>query len=200
RFVQGTSICFIATVGYVTVQEAFGQTKAIKLMAIITSIVLVDPDIYEPLLVYKPAASRVQIEKALEMLIQSERPVIVAGGGVINADAAPLLQQFAELTSVPVIPTLMGWGCIPDDHPLMAGMVGLQTAHRYGNATLLASDMVFGIGNRFANRHTGSVEKYTQGRKIIHIDIEPTQIGRVLCPDLGIVSDAKAALTLLIDV
>ncbi len=80
-----------------------------------------DPDMYEPLPVYKPAASRVQIEKALEMLIQSERPVIVAGGGVINADAAPLLQQFAELTNVPVIPTLMGWGCIPDDHPLMAG-------------------------------------------------------------------------------
>lgn len=77
------------------------------------------------------------------MLIQSERPVIVAGGGVINADAAPLLQQFAELTNVPVIPTLMGWGCIPDDHPLMAGMVGLQTAHRYGNATLLASDIGF---------------------------------------------------------
>ena len=121
-------------------------------------------------------------------------------GGVINADAAALLQQFAELTSVPVIPTLMGWGCIPDDHELMAGMVGLQTAHRYGNATLLASDMVFGIGNRFANRHTGSVEKYTEGRKIVHIDIEPTQIGRVLCPDLGIVSDAKAALTLLVEV
>lgn len=60
--------------------------------------------------------------------------------------------------------------------------------------------MVFGIGNRFANRHTGSVEKYTEGRKIVHIDIEPTQIGRVLCPDLGIVSDAKAALTLLVEV
>lgn len=159
-----------------------------------------DPDMYEPLPVYKPAASRKQIEKALEMLIQAERPVIVAGGGVINADASELLQRFAELTNVPVIPTLMGWGCIPDDHELMAGMVGLQTAHRYGNATLLASDMVFGIGNRFANRHTGSVAKYTEGRKIIHIDIEPTQIGRVLCPDLGIVSDAKAALTLLIDV
>ncbi|EEW5853772.1 glyoxylate carboligase [Escherichia coli] len=159
-----------------------------------------DPDMYEPLPVYKPAASRMQIEKAVEMLIQAKRPVIVAGGGVINADAAALLQQFAELTSVPVIPTLMGWGCIPDDHELMAGMVGLQTAHRYGNATLLASDMVFGIGNRFANRHTGSVEKYTEGRKIVHIDIEPTQIGRVLCPDLGIVSDAKAALTLLVEV
>ena len=89
-----------------------------------------DPDMYEPLPVYKPAASRMQIEKAVEMLIQAERPVIVAGGGVINADAAALLQQFAELTSVPVIPTLMGWGCIPDDHELMAGMVGLQTAPR----------------------------------------------------------------------
>ncbi len=138
--------------------------------------------------------------KSCRNVNQAERPVIVAGGGVINADAAALLQQFAELTSVPVIPTLMGWGCIPDNHELMAGMVGLQTAHRYGNATLLASDMVFGIGNRFANRHTGSVEKYTEGRKIVHIDIEPTQIGRVLCPDLGIVSDAKAALTLLVEV
>ncbi len=80
-----------------------------------------DPDMYEPLPVYKPAASRMQIEKAVEMLLQAERPVIVAGGGVINADAAALLQQFAELTSVPVIPTLIGWGCIPDDHELMAG-------------------------------------------------------------------------------
>lgn len=71
-----------------------------------------DPDMYEPLPVYKPAASRKQIEKALEMLIQAERPVIVAGGGVINADASELLQRFAELTHVPVIPTLMGWGCI----------------------------------------------------------------------------------------
>ena len=59
---------------------------------------------------------------------------------------------------------LMGWGTIPDDHPLMVGMVGLQTAHRYGNATPLASDFVFGVGNRWANRHTGSVEVYTKGR------------------------------------
>lgn len=159
-----------------------------------------DPDSYAPLPVYKPTPTRIQIEKAIALLNAAERPVIVAGGGVINADAAALLQRFAEITHVPVIPTLMGWGVIADDHELMAGMVGLQTAHRYGNATLLASDMVFGIGNRFANRHTGSVEKYTAGRKIVHIDIEATQIGRVLCPDLGIVSDAKAALEMLIDV
>jgi tartronate-semialdehyde synthase len=101
-----------------------------------------------------------------------------------NVHAAGLLVEFSELTGVPVIPTLMGWGAIPDDHPPMAGMVGLQTNHRYGNATLLASDFVRGIGNRWANRHTGSTEVYCKGR--------------VFNPDLGIVSDAKAALELFV--
>ena len=159
-----------------------------------------DEETYEPLAVYKPAASRRQVEKALAMVNEAERPLIVAGGGVINADASDLLVTFAELTGIPVIPTLMGWGAIPDDHPLMAGMVGLQTSHRYGNATFLKSDFVLGIGNRWANRHTGSVEVYTKGRSFVHVDIEPTQIGRVFDPDYGIVSDAKAALELLIEV
>jgi tartronate-semialdehyde synthase len=158
-----------------------------------------DPEIYEPLPVYKPRATVAQIDKALAMLNEAERPLIVAGGGVINADASDLLRRFAELTNVPVVPTLMGWGTIPDDHPLMAGMVGLQTSHRYGNANFLASDFVMGIGNRWANRHTGSINIYTSGRRFVHIDIEPTQIGRVFAPDLGIVSDAKAALELLVE-
>ena len=159
-----------------------------------------DIDSYEPLPVYKPAASRRQIEKALDMLATAERPLIVAGGGIINADASALLVEFAELTGIPVIPTLMAWGAIPDDHPLMAGMVGLQTSHRYGNATMLASDFVLGIGNRWANRHTGSIDVYSKGRRFIHVDIEPTQIGRVFTPDFGIVSDAKAALELFVQV
>jgi tartronate-semialdehyde synthase len=159
-----------------------------------------DIDTYEPLPVYKPAATRRQIEKALDMLAAAEKPLIVAGGGIINADAAGLLVEFAELTGVPVIPTLMGWGAIPDDHPLMAGMCGLQTSHRYGNATMLAADFVLGIGNRWANRHTGSVDVYTKGRKFVHVDIEPTQIGRVFMPDYGIVGDAKAALQLFVEV
>jgi tartronate-semialdehyde synthase len=159
-----------------------------------------DDSTYQPLTVYKPSATRAQAERAIAMLNASERPLIVSGGGVINADACDLLVEFAELTGVPVIPTLMGWGTIPDDHRLMAGMVGLQTSHRYGNATFLESDFVFGIGNRFANRHTGSVEVYTKGRKFIHVDIEPTQIGRVFGPDFGIVSDAKAALKLFIEI
>ncbi|NMM06415.1 glyoxylate carboligase [Polaromonas sp.] len=157
-----------------------------------------DIDTYEPLPVYKPAASRKQIEKALDMLMASSKPLIVAGGGIINADASELLVEFAELIGVPVIPTLMGWGAIPDDHALMAGMVGLQTSHRYGNATMLASDFVLGIGNRWANRHTGSPEVYCKGRTFVHVDIEPTQIGRVFMPDLGIVSDARAALELFV--
>ncbi len=157
-----------------------------------------DDETYEPLPVYKPAATRKQIEKALDMLNAAERPLIVAGGGVINADASELLVAFAEIVNVPVVPTLMGWGAIPDDHVLMAGMVGLQTSHRYGNATMLESDFVLGIGNRWANRHTGSIETYTKGRTFVHVDIEPTQIGRVFNPDLGIVSDAKAALELFV--
>ncbi len=159
-----------------------------------------DIDTYASLAPYKPSATRAQAEKALAMLNAAERPLIVAGGGIINADASDLLVEFAEITGVPVIPTLMGWGTIPDDHPLMAGMCGLQTSHRYGNATLLASDFVLGIGNRWANRHTGNVSTYTEGRTFVHIDIEPTQIGRVFAPDFGIVSDAVAALKLFLDV
>ncbi|MGI9506227.1 MAG: glyoxylate carboligase [Geminicoccaceae bacterium] len=158
-----------------------------------------DIESYEPLEPYKPKASQAQIEKAMAMLNAAEKPLIVAGGGIINADASDLLVAFAETTGVPVIPTLMGWGTIPDDHPLMAGMVGLQTSHRYGNRTFVESDFVLGIGNRWANRHTGTVENYTKGRKFVHIDIEPTQIGRVFNPDLGIASDARVALERLLD-
>ncbi|MFD9869158.1 glyoxylate carboligase [Streptomyces niveus] len=158
-----------------------------------------DPATYEPLPVYKPSASRAQIAKALTMLAASERPLIVAGGGVINADASDLLVEFAELTGTPVVPTLMGWGTIADDHDLNAGMVGIQTSHRYGNETFLASDFVLGIGNRWANRHTGALDVYTAGRTFVHVDIEPTQIGKIFAPDYGIASDAKDALRLFVE-
>ncbi|MEV5797746.1 glyoxylate carboligase [Streptomyces collinus] len=160
-----------------------------------------DPETYEPLPVYRPAATRAQIEKAISFLLAAERPVIVAGGGVIGADACDLLVEFAELTQTPVIPTLMGWGALPDDHELNAGMVGVQTSHRYGNANFLESDCVLGIGNRWANRHTGyKLDVYRGDRKFVHVDIEPTQIGRIFPPDYGVVSDARAALELFIEV
>ncbi len=159
-----------------------------------------DPDTYEPLPVHRPTATRAQAERAIDMLLAAERPLLVAGGGVLSASAEAELRELAETLRVPVVPTLMAWGVIPDDHPLMAGMVGLQTSHRYGNATLLASDFVLGVGNRWANRHTGSVAAYTEGRTFVHVDSEPTQIGRVFAPDYGIVSDARAALTLFTEV
>jgi len=153
-----------------------------------------DPESDVPLDVYKPRPHRRQIEKALDMMMAAERPVIIAGGGVIGCGATDLLVEFAELTQTPVIPTLMGWGSISDDHPLNAGMMGLVTQHRYGNATFLRSDFALGIGNRWSNRQTGSIDVYTKGRKFVHIDIDPMQIGRVFCPDLGIVGDARHAL------
>jgi len=159
-----------------------------------------DIDTYEPLPVVRPAATRAQAAKVLDLLAAAERPVLIAGGGIINADAADLLVEFAEITGVPVIPTLMGWGSIPDDHPLMQGMAGIQTSHRYANATFLASDFVLGIGNRWASRHTGALDVYRAGRTFVHVDIEPTQIGRVFPPDYSVVSDARAALQALVTV
>jgi tartronate-semialdehyde synthase len=161
-------------------------------------IITYDPELDAPLPVHRPAPNPGAVARAVEWLLTAERPLIVAGGGVINAEASDLLVELAEITRTPVVPTLMGWGSIPDDHPLHAGMVGLQTQHRCGNATFLQSDLVLGIGNRWANRHTGSTEIYTKGRRFIHVDIEPTQIGRVFCPDLGIVADARLALEALV--
>ncbi|WP_102158571.1 glyoxylate carboligase [Zhihengliuella halotolerans] len=157
-----------------------------------------DIDAYEPLPVDRPAATRAQAEKVLDLLVAAEHPIIIAGGGVINAEASAQLVELAELLNIPVSPTLMGWGSIPDDHRLQSGMVGIQTHTRYGNESFLASDFVLGVGNRWANRHTGDLETYRAGRKFVHIDIEATQVGRVFSPDLGIVSDAGAALEQLI--
>ena len=159
-----------------------------------------DIDTYQPLPVYKPAATPRAGEAGAGDAERRRAAADRRGRRRHQRRRVPTCwSNSPKLTGVPVIPTLMGWGTIPDDHPLMAGMVGLQTSHRYGNATFLESDFVFGIGNRLANRHTGSVDVYTKGRKFIHVDIEPTQIGRVFGPDFGIVSDAKAALKLFIE-
>ena len=159
-----------------------------------------DIDTYQPLPPYKPAATRAQIEKALTMLNEAERPLIVAGGGIINADASEQLVEFAEITGVPGHPDADGLG----RHSRRSSADGRHgrsaDSHRYGNATMLKSDFVLGIGNRWANRHTGSVGVYTKDRKFVHVDIEPTQIGRVFMPDFGIVSDAGAALDLFVEV
>src|SRR5215210_1995229 len=137
------------------------------------------------------------ISAALDMLAAAERPLILAGGGVILANASEQLVGFAEELGIPVSPTYMGKGSIPEDHPLWAGIVGIQTTQRFGNQTFLESDVVLAVGARFGDRHTGDISVYRGDRKFIHIDISPEQIGRVFPADLGIVSDAKLALQAL---
>ncbi|MGP5680343.1 glyoxylate carboligase [Glutamicibacter arilaitensis] len=159
-----------------------------------------DIDAYEPLPVQQPAATRGQAEKIVDLLLSGAKPIIIAGGGIINANASGQLVALAEELNIPISPTLMGWGSIPDDHRLQSGMVGIQTHTKCGNATFLESDVVLGLGNRWANRHTGDLATYRAGRKFIHVDIEGTQIGRVFSPDLGITSDAGAAIDAILEV
>ena len=159
-----------------------------------------DIDMYEPLPIDAPVMTKRQAQRALDMIIKAERPIFMAGGGVLSAGAEKEFVALAELLGTPVMSTLMGWGTIPDDHKLSQGMVGIQTAHIWANKSFLASDLIVGIGNRWANRHTGALDVYRKGRKFIHIDIEPTQIGKIFPPDLSVISDAKAALAVLIEV
>jgi tartronate-semialdehyde synthase len=116
---------------------------------------------------------------------------------VIGGEAWEELRDLAEYLQGPVQTTLMGKGAFPEDHPLFAGMAGIQTHTRWGNAAFLESDLVLAIGARFGDRHTGDLETYRRGRKFIHVDIEPTQLGRVFEPDLGIVGHAKPTLAAL---
>jgi tartronate-semialdehyde synthase len=145
-----------------------------------------------------PEARPEALERALEMLLAAERPMLMPGGGVIIANASAELVALAEHLQVPVTPTLMGKGAIPEDHPLYAGIVGIQTSQRYANQAFLESDFVLAIGARFADRHTGDLAVYRGDRTFVQIDIDPFQLGRVFPPDLGIVSDAKRALVELL--
>ncbi len=159
-----------------------------------------DPAIDAPLEVFKPSPDIRKIRRAVEMLLQAQRPILMMGGGVMLARACEEFVALAEHLQIPVIPTYMAMGGIPADHPLYGGMVGIQTSTRGGNKLFLESDVVLCIGNRFADRHTGDVTVYRGERKFIHIDIEPTQLGKVFPPDLGIVADAKLAVEALLRV
>jgi tartronate-semialdehyde synthase len=150
-----------------------------------------------PVEVVRPHQPRV--ERALDLLLAGERPLILAGGGVIIAEAAGELRELSEFLHVPVQVTLMGKGAVDEDSPLYAGMTGVQTSQRYGNASFLESDVVLAVGARFGDRHTGTLDVYRGDRTFIHVDIEPTQLGKVFPPDLGIVSDAKLFLRALLD-
>lgn len=153
-----------------------------------------DPALDAPLKVNTVEPHMPRVERALDLLLAAERPLLLAGGGVILAEASDDLRALAGYLRVPVQVTLMGKGSFDEDSPLYAGMTGVQTSQRYGNASFLESDLVLAVGARFADRHTGRIDVYRGERTFIHVDIEATQIGRVFEPDLGVVSDARLFL------
>jgi len=157
-----------------------------------------DSSIDSPLPILKSAPSEARVERALDMLLAADRPLILAGGGVVLGEASERLRAVAERLGVPVGITLMGKGSFPEDHELFAGMAGIQTSQRWANAAFLESDLVLALGARFGDRHTGELDTYRGERRFIHVDIEPTQLGKVFGPDLGIVSDTGAFLDALL--
>lgn len=157
-----------------------------------------DPSAYVPLTIDNPKPSKADIIKAIEMINEAQNPVIVMGGGVILAQANDLCAKFAEMMQIPVITTYMAKGGIPTEHPLNAGHCGIQVGQPIGNKVFLESDLVVGIGCRFTDRHTGALDTYKGDRKFIHINVEPSEINKILNADLGIVADAKYALEALL--
>lgn len=134
-----------------------------------------------------------QIEKALQLLTAAERPVIYAGGGVILSNASGELVDFATQLGIPITTTLMGIGCIPGDHPLNLGMLGMHGTE-YANFAITESDLLFSIGVRFDDRVTGKTDTFAPHAKIIHIDIDPAEIGKNKRVDVPVVGDVKAVL------
>jgi len=137
-----------------------------------------------------------QIERAADLLANAERPVIIAGGGVIASGASSELVALAKLLLAPVSTTLMGKGCIPEDHPLSLGLLGMHGTLA-SNFTVSEADVLLAVGMRFSDRTTGNVEKFCPDAKIIHIDIDTAEIGKNIEPHIPIVADAKKALKAL---
>jgi acetolactate synthase-1/2/3 large subunit len=137
------------------------------------------------------------VEAAARLILRSERPVIYAGGGILKARAADALRALAELLDIPVVTTLMARGALPDDHPLCLGMPGM-----HGNYTAVTSmqesDLLIALGSRFDDRVTGKLSGFAPDAKIVHVDIDPAELGKVRRPDVGITGDCRLVIEELI--
>ena len=144
---------------------------------------------------YKPKTTGhvLQIKKAADMIAAAKRPVIYAGGGVIIAGAHRELRELAEKINTPVVLTLMGLGGFPGNHPLFIGMPGMHGS-RAANAVLQEADLLISIGARFDDRVTGNVDHFAQNAKVIHMDIDPAAISKIIKVDIPVVGDAKMIL------
>jgi acetolactate synthase-1/2/3 large subunit len=137
-----------------------------------------------------------EIARAAAMIDAAERPVLLIGAGVIGADAAAALRRLAERASIPVASTLLGLGAMPHHHPLFLGMVGMHAA-RFTNMVLEDCDLLIGLGIRFDDRATGRVAEFCPRAEVLHVDIDPSELGKIRRPALGIVADAGEALRAL---
>lgn len=134
-----------------------------------------------------------QVKQAAELICQAERPLIMAGGGIVASHACPELVELAERMQIPVVTTLMGKAAIPCSNPLNLGPVGMHGS-KYANMAVTESDLIIACGARFSDRVTGKVSEFAPHAKIIHIDIDPAEIGKIVNPDVPIVGDVKVVL------
>jgi len=148
---------------------------------------------------YRPAshADQAGIRAAASLMLEAERPVIYAGGGILKSGASAALRELAELTGIPVVTTLMARGSFPDSHPLCLGMPGM-----HGNYTAVTSmqraDLLVALGSRFDDRVTGKVSAFAPKAKVVHVDIDKAEIGKVRRPEVGIVADCRLAIEALL--
>jgi acetolactate synthase-1/2/3 large subunit len=134
-----------------------------------------------------------QVKRATEILLNAERPVILAGGGVIISNASEELRALAELLMIPVMVTLMGKGAFPENHPLYIGRIGMHGSAA-ANKLIVEADVILAVGTRFSDRSTGRFDTFARDATLIHVDIDAAEIGKNIRPDIPIVADAKHAL------
>lgn len=149
---------------------------------------------------YKPTykGNAKQIRAACELITHAERPILYAGGGVITSGASEELIALADLMQIPVVTTLMGKGAFPASHPLNLGAVGMHGA-KYSNLAMTESDLIIACGARFSDRVTGLLSEFAPHAKVIHIDIDPAEIGKIREPQIPIVGDVKGVLASIVE-
>ena len=143
------------------------------------------------------AATREQVTKAARLINQAERPVLIAGHGILTSHAWAELKTLAETTGIPVINTLLGLSSFPRNHPLSLGMLGMHGMY-WSNLVVDQADLVVGLGMRFDDRVTGKASTFAPHARIIHLDIEPSQVGRNVPVEVPLVGDARAVLQALL--
>lgn len=148
---------------------------------------------------YQPTIqpNELQIKKILSRLGKAKKPVILSGGGVSYAGASEELLAFAERYQIPVVTTLLGQGTIATDHPLFLGMGGMHGTFA-ANIAMTEADLMINIGSRFDDRLTGNPKTFAKNAKVVHIDIDPAEIGKIIAVDIPVVGDAKRALQMLL--